>query len=382
MYKKITLTFFLAIVFFLVTGTSLFADNTIAPTVSDPQVGTQAKGTFMKAILLDSLTKEPIEFATMSGKYIGEKTATRYALSDQNGVVLVPNMRVGRATVVVEYMGYKTKTFTYDIKRGANDMGTIYLQEDLNLLDAIVVTDVANPMVVKKDTLEYNVAAVKVNDTDMLEELLKKLPGVEIDSDGKITANGKEINKIMIEGKTFFLDDPQLATKNLPAKIVEKVRVVERKSDQAQFTGIDDGEEETVIDLGIKKGMMNGWFGNLMGGYGTEDRYQAAGMLGRFTKTSQLSLIGNANNTNNRGFMDMAGSMMGGMRGGRGMGGGRGGMMTGNGITESWMGGLHAATEVLDGKMELIGDYMYSGSDKNVQEKKVKETMLSDNNIL
>ncbi|MBR7156900.1 MAG: outer membrane beta-barrel protein, partial [Bacteroidales bacterium] len=169
--------------------------------------------------------------------------------------------------------------------------------------------------------------------------------------------------------------------KNLPAKIVEKVRVVERKSDQAEFTGIDDGEEETVIDLGIKKGMMNGWFGNLMGGYGTEERYQAAGMLGRFTKTSQVSVIGNANNTNNRGFMDMAGSMMAGMRGGRGMGGGRG-MFTGNGITESWMGGVNAATEVLDGKMELTGSYMYSGSDKNVQEKKVKETMLSDNNIL
>ena len=382
MYKRFTLRFILAMVFLLSAGTAMFADNTVISTDSDPQVGTQAKGTFMKAILLDSLTNEPIEFATMSGKYIGEKTATRYALSDQNGVVLVPNMRVGRATVVVEYMGYKTKTFTYDIKKGVNDIGKILLQEDISQLDAVVVSGVANPMVVKKDTLEYNVAAVKVNETDMLEELLKKLPGVEIDSDGKITANGKEIKKIMIEGKTFFLDDPQLATKNLPAKIVDKVRVVERKSDQAEFTGIDDGEEETVIDLGIKKGMMNGWFGNLMGGYGTEDRYQAAGMLGRFTKKSQVSLIGNANNTNNRGFMDMAGSMMGGMRGGRGMGGGRGGMMTGNGITESWMGGVNAGTEVLDGKMELMGNYMYSGSDKNVQEKKVKETMLSDNNIL
>ena len=382
MYKKITFTILLAVAILFGAGTTLFANDRITVTDTDPQVGTTAKGTYMQAILLDSITNAPIEFATMSGKYIGEKTATRYALSDQNGVVLVPNMRVGRATVVVEYMGYKTKTFIFDIKKGANNIGKIYLQEDVNLLDAIVVTDVANPMVVKKDTLEYNVAAVKVNDTDMLEELLKKLPGVEIDSDGKITANGKEIKKIQIEGKTFFLDDPQLATKNLPAKIIDKVRVVEKKSDQAEFTGIDDGEEETVIDLGIKKGMMNGWFGNLMGGYGTEDRYQAAGMLGRFTEKSQVSVIGNANNTNNRGFMDMAGSMMGGMRGGRGMGGGRGGMMTGNGITESWMGGVNAGTEVLDGKMELLGNYMYSGSDKNVQEKKVKETMLSDNNTL
>ena len=336
----------------------------------------------MKAVLLDSLTKEPIEFATMSGKYIGEQTATRYALSDQNGVVIVPGMKVGRATVTVEFMGYKTRTLTVDIKKGANDIGQLLMQEDINQLDAIVVTDVANPMVVKKDTIEYNTASVKINDSDMLEELLKKLPGVEIDSDGKITANGKQINKIMIEGKTFFLDDPQLATKNLPAKIVDKVRVVERKSDQAQFTGIDDGEEETVIDLGIKKGMMNGWFGNLMGGYGTENRYQAGGMLGRFTKTSQVSVIGNANNTNNRGFMDMAGSMMGNMRGGGGgMGRGRG-MSTGNGITESWMGGVNASTDLLKGKLKLTGSYMYSGSDKNVEEGKTKKTMLSDVNTL
>lgn len=381
MYKKISLTLLFAFLALFTANVVAYADDLRSITDADPQVGTAAKGTYMKAILLDSLTKEPIEFATMSGKYIGEKTATRYALSDHNGVVVVPNMQVGRATVTIEFMGYKTETFTFDIKKGANDIGTVYLQEDINQLESIVVTGVSNPMVVKKDTLEYNVSAVKVNDSDMLEELLKKLPGVEIDSDGKITANGKEINKIMIEGKTFFLDDPQLATKNLPAKIIEKVRVVERKSDEAQFTGIDDGEEETVIDLGIKKGMMNGWFGNLMGGYGTEERYQAAGMLGRFTKKSQVSIIGNANNTNNRGFMDMAGSMMGGMRGGRGMGRGRG-MMTGNGITESWMGGVNAGTEVLDGKMELLGNYMYSGSDKDVREKKVKETMLSDNNTL
>ncbi len=361
---------------FLLLGALILSTAAFAAVEDDPQVGTSAKGTYLKAILLDSLTKSPIEFATLSAKYIGEKSASKYALSDDKGVVVIQGMRVGRATVNVEFMGYKSREFTVDIKRGANDMGTVLMQEDINLLDAVVVTDLANPMVVKKDTIEYNASSVKINDSDMLEELLKKLPGVEIDSDGKITANGKEINKIMIDGKTFFLDDPQLATKNLPAKIVDKVRIVERKSDQAQFTGIDDGEEETVLDLGIKKGMMNGWFGNLMAGYGTEERYQAAGMVGKFSDKSQISVIGNANNTNNRGFMDMAGSMMSGMRGG-GMGRGRG-MFTGNGVTESWMGGLNANTEVLDGKMNLSGNYLYSGSRKEVEEKKNKETMLSD----
>ncbi len=338
----------------------------------EPQVGTAAKGTYLKAVLVDSLSREPIEFATMSAKYIGEKVAKKYALSDDKGVVIIQGLRVGRATVSIEYMGYKTKTILFDVKRGVNDMGEVVLQENINALDAIVVTGNANQMIIKRDTLEYNASSFKTNDSDMLEELLKKLPGVEIDSEGKITANGKEINKIMIDGKTFFLDDPQLATKNLPAKIVEKVRVVERKSDQARFTGIDDGEEETVLDLGIKKGMMNGWFGNVMGGYGTEERYQAAGMAGRFTDKTQLSIIGNANNTNNRGFMDVAGSMMGGMRGG-------GRMFTGSGVTESRMAGVNGNTEVLDRKMKLSGNYLYSGADKVIEEKKNKETFLSDN---
>ncbi|MBR7157201.1 MAG: hypothetical protein IKD16_02255, partial [Bacteroidales bacterium] len=135
---------------FLTAGVMAYADDVRSVTDSDPQVGTAAKGTYMKAILLDSLTKEPIEFATMSGKYIGEKDAVRYALSDSKGVVIVPNMRVGRATVTIEFMGYKTERFTFDIKKGANDIGTIYLQEDINLLESIVVTGVSNPMVVKK----------------------------------------------------------------------------------------------------------------------------------------------------------------------------------------------------------------------------------------
>ena len=136
---------------------------------------------------------------------------------------------------------------------------------DAEVLDAAKVTDVGNPIIIKKDTVEYNASSFKTSDNDMLEELLKKLPGVEVGADGSITANGETIKKITIDGKTFFLDDPQLASKNIPAKIIEKVKVVEKKSDQAMFTGIDDGEEETIIDLKLRPGMAKGWFGNVMG---------------------------------------------------------------------------------------------------------------------
>ena len=364
-----------ALVGLCVWGNEAFAEET------DPQVGTQAKGTFFRAVLLDSLTKAPIEFATFHAKYVGDKQPRKFALTDEKGVAVLQGLPVGRATITVEYMGYKTKKFTFDIKRGANEYGELVLSEDNNVLDAVVVSGVANQMVVKRDTIEYNASSFKVNDTDMLEELIKKLPGVEIDENGTITANGKEIKKVMIEGKEFFLDDPNLATKNLPAKIVEKVRVVERKSEQAQFTGIDDGDEEMVLDLGIKAGMMKGWFGNLAGGLGNpltgdgDMKYESAAMIGRFTDKSQVSIIGNLNNTNNRGFTDMAGSMMGEMRGG-------GGGWMGKGITKSWMGGINANKNLKWDDSDIQGNLMYSGSDKLIEETKDRVTTLSPDRIL
>ena len=356
-------------------GVEAYADET------DPQVGTKAKGTYFRAIVLDSLTREPIEFATLHAKYVGDQQPRKYALTDSAGVGVLQGLPVGRATITFEYMGYKAKKFTYDIKKGANEYGELLVSEDNQMLDAVVVSGVANQMVIKKDTIEYNASSYKIQDTDMLEELIKKLPGVEIDESGNITANGKTINKVMIDGKEFFLDDPNLATKNIPAKIVEKVRVVERKSEQAQFTGIDDGDEETVLDLGIKAGMMQGWFGNLSGGLGNplasggDMKYEGAAMIGRFTDKTQLSIIANGNNTNNRGFTDMAGSMMGGMRGG-------GGGWMGRGITTSWMGGVNANTNLKQENSDIQGNLMYSGSDRLIEETKDRTTMLApDKNL-
>ena len=108
----------------------------------------------------------------------------------------------------------------------------------------------------------------------MLEDLLKKMPGVEVDSEGKITVNGKEIKKVLIDGKEFFSDDPKVASKNLPSKMIDKVQVLDKLSDMAKMTGFDDGEEETVINLTVKPGMKQGWFGNAFAGYGSEDRYE------------------------------------------------------------------------------------------------------------
>lgn len=327
----------------------------------DPQ--RRANNNVIKVKLTDSLTKAPIEFATISVTPKGASEALKYTLSDDKGVAEIKGVPFGEYKVKAELLGYSVVERDVVIKEVMTDVGTLIMKEEATFLEGATISARGNPILVKKDTIEYNAASYKITDNDMLEELLKKLPGMEIDSDGKITHNGKEITKITIDGKTFFLDDPQLATKNIPAKLVNKVKVVDRKSDQAQFTGIDDGQEETVIDLSIQPGMLRGWFGNVSGGYGTEDRYQTAGMLGRFTDLSQFSLIVNGNNTNNRGFSDMQGDMMRGMRGGGMQISGGGGMFGGNGITTSWMAGVNANTTVANDKLKIGGSYMYTNTE-------------------
>ena len=345
----------------------------------------------IKLHLTDAKTSGPVAFATASVTVKGEKTPLKYTLTDDAGNAVLTKLKRDTYILKAELMGYKT--FTKEIVLEKNiDLGDIRMEEDAEVLDAAKVTDVGNPIVIKKDTVEYNASSFKTSDNDMLEQLLKKLPGIEVGSDGSITANGETIKKITIDGKTFFLDDPQLASKNIPAKIVEKVKVVEKKSDQAMFTGIDDGEEETIIDLKLRPGMAQGWFGNVMGGAGhdipgvgsdmNDWRYQGAAMVGRFTDKSQVSILLNGNNTNNRGFNDVAGSMMGNMRGGRGMGRGQGGWGGNNGISTTWMGGVNGAFTLCDGDMKLDGNYLYNGTDKDVIESTSKVTYREDGSHL
>ncbi|MCI1640049.1 MAG: TonB-dependent receptor family protein [Bacteroidales bacterium] len=356
-------------------------------------------GNTVSVILKDSSTGGFVGYATVSMTPAGSKTATKYILSDEKGKAVIQGVKKGKYSLKIEILGYKTVTKDLDVNASV-DLGTVDLQVDKSTLKAAKVSAAGNSIIIKKDTIEYNASSFKTTDNDMLEDLLKKLPGVEVSDDGSVTVNGKSISKITIDGKTFFLDDPQLASKNIPAKIVDKVKVVEKKSDQAEFTGIDDGQEETVIDLSIQKGMMNGLFGNVMAGgghdipnsgYYTDDnswkdegwRYQGASFIGKFTDKNQLSVIFNANNTNNRGFDDLAGSMMQGMRGGGGgMGQRHGGFATGNGITTSWMGGVNGSWDLFDDKMDLAANYLYSGSKNAVKEDSRKTTYLDDGSNL
>ena len=330
-------------------GNFLFAQNTL------------------KAIVLDSLTRAPIEAASLSIKYIGERNPRHYALTDSAGRAVITKLPTGRGEVRVDYVGYNPVVRTFDVKRGENDMGTVYLSTS-NTLSSITVSATGNQMLVKQDTIEFNASSFKVEEADMLEELIKKLPGVEIE-DGKIIADGKEVKKIMIDGKTFFMDDPALASKNIPAKIVEKIRLLDRQSDEARFTGIDDGEEETVLDLSLKNGIFDNWFGNLGGGYGSDRRYEGALLAGRFTNTAQLSILGNTNNTNNAGFRDMAMDMLTSLVGNA---------ATGNGVTTSKMGGANYNYESKNKKLKTQNSYLYSSSDQVIEQTVDRVSSLSD----
>lgn len=354
------------------------------------------RGAIVKAKFVDSSNGAPVEFATASLTVKGKDNVYKFELTGTGGAVTFSSVEYGSYIIKCELLGYKVYSSEIRIDKANVDLGTVKMEPDVTALDAAMVTAVGNPIVIKKDTVEYTASSFKTTDNDMLEDLLKKFPGVEVDTDGNITVNGETITKITIDGRTFFLDDPQLASKNIPANIINKVKVVEKKSDQAEFTGISDGEEETVIDLSIKKGMMNNWFGNVSAGGGldliknvteegsslqTDPRWQGGAMVGNFTDKTQFSVIVNANNTNNRGFNDISGGMMNDMRGGRGMGR-NSGFGGNNGITTSWMAGANGNVTLFDGDMELGGNYMYGGSAKEITEDISKTTFKTDGTSL
>lgn len=357
---------------FLTAATVAFAQNSFS----------------VKVKLVDSKSGAGIEYPTVSLTKEGRKEVFKYVQGDGEGKAEFKGIPAGKYVVRGILLGYDDYNETITVNKNV-DLGTKKMAVQAEFLKGAMVSDVGNPIVIKKDTIEHNVSLMKTSDNEALEDLLKRIPGIEVESDGTITANGKTISKIQIDGKEFFMNDPSLASKNLPAKIVDKVRVVEKKSDQAQFTGIDDGEEETVLDLGIKKGMMNGWMGSLSGGAGTDlrgvdddgnaiendFRYQGSGFVANFKESSQLAVIGNINNTNNRGFQDMMSSAMGGMRGG-------GRMMGGNsGITRPFMLGTNGGY-TFDNKSEIVGNVMGNGNRRYVEEQESRTTYNNDGSTL
>jgi hypothetical protein len=199
-------------------------------------------------------------------------------------------------------MNVAFRNVTLSSKQTKAELGVIKMSSNAILLKEAVVTSTVPKVVVVEDTFIYNSAAYRIPEGSAVEALIERLPGAKIDEDGKITINGKEVRKIKLDGREFMLNDTKTAIKNLPAAIIDKVKAYDEKSDMAQLTGIDDGEETTVLDFNVKRGMNKGMFSNINAGYGSYDRYSGRVMLSRFAGDLRHVVMGNANNTNGMGY--------------------------------------------------------------------------------
>ena len=248
--------------------------------------------------------------------FINDSTGRQVAgrATTESGAFMIPGVPAGSYTLKVSYMGFKTQSFALNLKgKGGNKkVNDILMKEDATLMQEAVVTGQLPEMTIVDDTVMYNAAAFALPPGAMVEELIKKLPGIVIDDSGKITHNGKEVKQILVDGKEFFGRDQQLVLKNIPAEIVDKVKAYDKQSDLARITGIDDGEEQTVLDLEIKKDKRRGWFGRATAGYGTENRYNAHADVYRFLDKQKAGVVANADNTRGSGMQssqDVAASL-------------------------------------------------------------------------
>ena len=314
--------------------------------------------------VLDGGDKSPVMQATVQILSLKDSTMVKGNVSDLDGNFAL-SVRPGKYLLKISYIGYTTFFRQIEMTRNKPrlNVGNIELQADAIMLGEAVVVAQAPEVTAAEDTLVYNSSAYRVPEGSALEELVKKLPGAEVDENGKITINGKEIKKIMIDGKEFFADDPNIAMKNLPVNIIDKVRAYDKQSDLARATGIDDGEEETVLDLSVKPGMNKGWFGNADLAAGTEDRYSGKIMLNRFWGDNQLTVIGSMNNVNDQGYP-----------------GGGGGFRWGgqNGLTAIKMGGFNFSTT--SEKLETGGSVNFNYKDADIISKQASETFVSSDN--
>lgn len=265
----------------------------------------------IKVKIVDSLTNEPISFASVYVVPAKDTIITNFIVSDTSGVATLKDVPYGNYVFHIEMMGYKHYSKEKYFREERVDLGTVKLKLDENYLSAITVSDVGNPIVMKQDTIEFNASSFRVGANGMLRDLIKRMPGMEITDDGKVKFNGEAIDKLTVGGRTFFFDDQSTALNNLPAAIVDKIRVIDRESKTTRTTGIQDGTREKVLDVGLKKEFEEGWFGNISVKGGTtiegkkkdeplrENRgalYNTSALVAAYNKKDQVTFLANGMN--------------------------------------------------------------------------------------
>ena len=323
------------------------------------------RGVTVTGKLVEADTKGPAMEATVQLLALPDSTYVTGVASDGQGNFRLPRVKAGKYLLKVSYIGFKTlyKSLQLNTSRPAMNIGTLTLESDAIMLAEAVIVAEAPQVQVVEDTIQFNSSAYRTPQGATLEELVKKLPGAEIDDDGNVKINGKDVSKIMLNGKEFFGGDVATALKNLPVEMIDKLKTYDKKSDLARITGIDDGEEETVLDLTVKKEMETGWFGNADVAGGTEDRYSARGMVNYFRGSTQLSIIGSVNNVNDQGFSG---------------GGGGPRFRRNNGLTDKKWVGMNFATE--NDKIDMDGSVRYNYTKNNITSIGSTEDFLTNGN--
>jgi len=271
--------------------------------LSQPVLAQAQYSVGVNGIIQENGTKNPLEFASASLLTLKDSTLVKGSITNSKGGFVFNNVVPGVYKLRLSFIGYSTihKVITIPGNPETQNIGNFQLDQVNSLINEVVISATL-PVIVKKDTLEYNADMFKVEKNAVVEDMLKKLPGVEIDGSGKITAQGTDVSKVYVDGKQFFGNDPLLATQNLPADMIAKVQVIDKKSDQAEFSGVDDGQVDKIINIITRQGYKHGTFGKVSAGYGSMDRYDDGLMFNNFNGDRQFSIIGMTNNTNNLRF--------------------------------------------------------------------------------
>ncbi|GAB3751065.1 outer membrane beta-barrel protein [Spirosoma pomorum] len=366
-------------------------------------MGAQAQTGSISGAVVDSLTRKPLMEASVSLLSARDSSLVNFGITDGDGKFTFPKVAVGQYRVLITYLGYQSRSRRVSLS--ANDLtantGTIDLVGQSQTLTEVSVQGERAPIAVKGDTLEFNAGSFKTRPNAQVEELLKKLPGVEVDRDGNVKAQGQSVTKVLVDGKPFFGNDAKMATRNLPADIIDKVQLFDQSSEQSAFSGVDDGDREKTINITTKRDKRKGSFGQQTVGAGpqagdridgSDARYSGRVSLNQFNDGRQISVLGMANNINQQGFtaQDLglggnfggAGQGQGGgggsnlIRGGANGGGGNGaGQVGSNAITSSWAGGINYR----DGwgkKVDVVSSYNVSNTNTLTNQQSHRENVI------
>ncbi len=350
----------------------------------------------IKGLLYDSLAKQPVASATITVLRKKDSSLVTFTMSDSKGRFELTGMADGDYRLLITHVNYhgSSKHITLNETDRSKDLGNVFMHDAAQMLNEVVVTAEAPPVTLIGDTVQYNAGSFKTPPNANVEQLLKKMPGIQVEKDGTIKAQGQEVKRVMVDGKEFFGTDPKIATRNLPSDAIDKVQVYDRASDAAQLTGFDDGNSEKTINLKLKKDKKKGLFGKATVGGGNEGRYEGRFNLNSFKGARQLSVIGLGNNTNAEGFsfMDML-SFSGGLSNVSRSGGavtissndpsigGFAGGNNNNSIRTIWGGGINF-NDIIGTSTDFTSNYFYNRYSPKIDKETRQQNFLSDGSVL